>query len=494
MNMTKHIISSLLLFFGAMIPASAINIACEPGQLSAKIKGDTLATTLTLTGTADATDLNFIARSMPKLENLDMSGLTIVSSEGILLGSVTRHPDNSLPSSVFAGTPMKTVTLPTTKGLNIGSGAFAGARLTSINIPSSVASVGDGAFAGCPDLATVTCGAGSLGTGVFSRCVSLKTIDFTQSTALPADSFYGCTALETVKGDITSVGERAFNGCTALTTFPFSANLTSIGKEAFMQSGLTSVNLSGCTKLTSVGEWAFAQMPRLTNIKMGPVATMNEGIAFNNTKLRTFETSTSATEIPDFAFSKSNVTDSTGLIPENVKYIGRYAMSGMTGITGIVLPTTLEKLDDHAMENMTGLKAMIAMIDNIPELGEDVWAGVPQGDVELMVPNDMINDYKAADQWKEFNVVKQLSSTDAISNEVLPELRARFEGDDLTVVSDGLEISVLMLYNPAGVLLTALNPDSDTVRVNTAGFDTRFFIVYASLADGRQAALKIAKR
>ena len=84
------------------------------------------------------------------------------------------------------------------------SGAFyVCTSLTSIEIPASVKTIGDGAFSGCSKLATVTFEKGSqlktISEGTFLNCTSLTSIEIPASVeTIETAAFSGCTSLKTV--------------------------------------------------------------------------------------------------------------------------------------------------------------------------------------------------------------------------------------------------------------------------------------------------------
>ena len=492
--MKKQIISSILLSVLVTLGAMAESLTIEPGTLAQSIQNPSEVTELELAGRANAADFKFMATEMPELVSLDLSGLLAIDAvNDVFFANITRHPAGKIPTNTFAGSKLSSVTLPSFKNLNIGDGAFAGTKLSAVNIPATTTLLGAGAFAGCDELVSVVCGAANIGHGAFADCPKLATVSFTAPVEIPVACFMNDAALKTVSGTVQSVGNRAFIGCSSLESFPFTASLHMIGREAFLGAGLTEINLTE-TAVDSIGEWAFAKMPALKSVKIAPSTGMGRAVAFACPQLAAFAFASDAEELPDFALAKTGVSDTIGLIPEQVRRIGQYAFSGLSGIKSLTLPTTLEYIGDHAMENMTGLEHITAEINNVPELGEDVWAGVDQGSVELRVPNEMFDAFNNADQWQNFSIVKTSSSIDAVVTEELSQLRARFDGDDLIVDIADVEIDRLMLFNPAGQLLIAVEPSDSTVVIDTFGFGTRLFIVNAALSDGRVASLKIAKR
>ena len=105
-------------------------------------------------------------------------------------------------------------------------------RLTSIEIPDSVTSIGYRAFDDCSSLTSVTFGENSqltnIGDNAFEYCSSLTSVTFGENSQL------------------TSIGDYAFYDCSSLTSIEIPESVTSIGENAFYNcSSLTSINYSG---------------------------------------------------------------------------------------------------------------------------------------------------------------------------------------------------------------------------------------------------------
>ena len=132
----------------------------------------------------------------------------------------------------------------------IGNGAFAGNRLITAYLPTSVTAIGDNAFDGCVNLTSVT-QVGSVDEAVFPASV----------TSIGNYAFEGCGKLNVTFGAakaLTTIGDNAFYGCISLQRVEFASGsaLDYIGKEAFMKSGVSVVDLAG-TKVTEIGISAF---------------------------------------------------------------------------------------------------------------------------------------------------------------------------------------------------------------------------------------------
>lgn len=174
--------------------------------------------------------------------------------ESVTITGVTSQRDfYVLPKEAVIGKDTYPVT-------TIGNGAFAGNRLITAYLPESVKTIGDNAFDGCVNLTSVT-QVGSSDEAVFPASV----------TSIGNYAFEGCGKLNVTFGAakaLTTIGDNAFYGCTSLqqAVFEQGSALSYIGKEAFMKSGVSVVDLAG-TQVTEIGYSAFegcASLGKLT--------------------------------------------------------------------------------------------------------------------------------------------------------------------------------------------------------------------------------------
>ena len=109
---------------------------------------------------------------------------------------------------------------------------------SSVDIPNSVTSIGEGAFAWCKSLQQVTIpdSVTSIGDCAFACCVSLQQIMIPDSvTSIGGSSFEACYSLQQVMipDSVTSIGYCAFLACKSLQQVTISDSVTSIGDYAF---------------------------------------------------------------------------------------------------------------------------------------------------------------------------------------------------------------------------------------------------------------------
>ena len=114
-------------------------------------------------------------------------------------------------------------------------------------IPSSVTSIGEGAFENCVQLIGVTIPSSviDIGDSAFNSCSSLTSLNVPDSvTNIGSYAFAYCDNLADVKlsNRLSRIAEGAFDGCSNLTSLNIPDSVTSIGSFAFM----------GCYSLSSL--------------------------------------------------------------------------------------------------------------------------------------------------------------------------------------------------------------------------------------------------
>lgn len=142
--------------------------------------------------------------------------------------------------------------------------------LTSIIIPNSVTSIGDGAFFYCSRLTSITIpnSITNIGIAMFQGCTSLKFVNIPNSVMkIDERAFYNCSGLNsiTIPNSVTSIGNSAFFECSSLNSVTIPNSVTSIGMNAFAKCcGLTSINIPN--NVTYIGSGAFFECSGLTSV------------------------------------------------------------------------------------------------------------------------------------------------------------------------------------------------------------------------------------
>ncbi len=477
---------------------SAETVGSTAGRLSDVLDGNHGMTELSIEGTLDASDFDYINNNLIQLRTLDLSKARIEAySGGRVLTGLTRYGEDELPAYSFAGMEIEEVILPS--GLkSVGEGAFSTSKIAFITLPETVAKIGDYVFAGCRQLRLITVprSVNTIGTGVFAGCSSLESVDLTKAAAEIGDRMFdGCGALKSVvlPEELTLIGENAFRGTRALAELSFPASLQRVGDGAFYGSGLASADLSGCRNLMSIGDFAFAECGDLVSMKLGGVPQLGAGVFFDDDTLSDFVLPESITVIPEFTFKGDTSLRSDGVLHENITEIGDYALTGWIQVAELTLPVSLRSIGDNAMEGMTGLTEITATgLDAVPTLGTDVWKNVEQADVILFVDEADAENYRSADQWNRFNVtVKSSDSTEQIASDAAESgIGYEFNDNKLIISSKGADITSVEVYDLTGRCRYSRSASAQVVAIDASGFERASVVVTIMLADGSRNAVK----
>ncbi len=185
---------------------------------------------------------------------------------------------------------------------SVGAWAFhscssmVGDKISWINYDSAIylgyydVQVGNYAFQDCDKIEAFAGNVNSLGEFAFHGCNELASVQVGNITTIPRYAFSGCTSLKTLlyNGTVTSIGDRAFQNCGLLANvnvanmlyFP---NVTSIGQYAFNACKVIQSAMFGA--VTSIGAHAFDACWKLQSVELAdPSALTTLGqCAFLNT-------------------------------------------------------------------------------------------------------------------------------------------------------------------------------------------------------------------
>ncbi len=157
------------------------------------------------------------------------------------LKDITLHEGlTTLSASTFYGCGITEIDIPTTVS-EIPDYCFGETKLTTITIPSTVKSVGFGAFFGCTDLtsANIEADLNEIPPLMFYICSSLQTVNLPESiTSIGNDVFVNCPLKFennklVIPSKVESIGERAFSDCKSITSIELPEGLKEIKPTAF---------------------------------------------------------------------------------------------------------------------------------------------------------------------------------------------------------------------------------------------------------------------
>ena len=307
---------------------------------------------------------------------------------------------------------------------SIGQGAFWSCSvLTTITIPDSVTSIGDGdsAFPSCINLASITVSKGNTVYHSTGNClietVSKTLIAGCKNSVIPTDgsvtsigmsAFDGCIGLTsiTIPDSVTSIGDCAFSNCSGLTSITIPDSVTSIGEFVFRGcSGLSSINvdsknpkyhsarnclietasktlIAGCKNseiptdgsVTSIGSTAFSNCHSLTSITIPDgVTSIGDSAFYDCYGLTSITIPDGVTSIGYGAFWSCSVL-TTITIPDSVTSIGMIAFKYCEGLTSVVIKGKITEIPYQCFGDCSSLESIV-LPSSITTIGNTAFSG-----------------------------------------------------------------------------------------------------------------------
>ena len=261
---------------------------------------------------------------------------------------------------------------------SIGQGAFAFCcDVTSVSLPNSITYIGDGAFENCSSLVEVNMSYNNnltyIGNFAFSYCTSLSKFRWSNK--------------------LTTIGSLAFENCSSLSEIWISSSVTSIGTDAFAgcsNAGSITVD-SKNPKYDSRGD-CNAIIETSTN-------TLICGCAITNIP-------NSVTSIADYAFSDCNGLKKIK-IPDNVTSIGYSAFDMCYNLREVTIGSGVKSIDKYAF-SFSPLDKLRVEAEVPPTCGGDIVKADVYKTTRLEVP--ILNGkYTTAEIWKKFENIVPIS-------------------------------------------------------------------------------------
>lgn len=374
----------------------------------------TNVTELEITGRFTAADIIYLRKAEGKvanLERLDLSGVTLVSSDEPYFttsGVANDHLYGSTSTSYYYLSDREEVVTNQTSGKMGGAnyhyhyytmslaGAFQDMLLEEVILPKSMKKIGYNCFKGCKILEKVQIPSGveiidvnafyddislttinlegvkeidnSAFSGctslvsanlvsleksdilVFKGCTALTTVSLPKLAEVPSCIFEGCTSLNEVvlSDNVKTIREKAFMGCTALEAIDLPEGLGTIERDAFRQSGLKSLTLPNTVK--KIGDYAFNECKGLASLTLSNTLDSIGKMAFYQCPLTAIVFPASLKAIGSYAFSNTNLESVVFTKGEGGLTIGSGAFS-VYSLTSVTFAEGLETIEGSAFRD-----------------------------------------------------------------------------------------------------------------------------------------------
>lgn len=462
----------------------------KAGTLSNLIKSqESELTRVKITGHINEDDLFYLSSNViqyyGKLKEVDLSEVEI--------------KDNTLPDLVFMDAiPLQKINLP--RDLKVGINAFGRcSTLQYVSFEENLVSVGESAFGFCTSLTEIELKGTQSNYQVNNLALTTadgkKIIAFTSGNKLAeyhvADgvveigwaSFTGADIKEIVlSSSVSRIADYAFDGLKS-DKVELNDGLVEIGNKAFFEASIGDIEIPA--SVNYLGNDVFMGCPVLT-VSFAPRDESSElqmGVqVFSESGLKQISLPEGIRTLPSATFTASkNLTEI--ILPKSLEEIGDYALSE-TGISEIIIPDQVKNLGCNALYNCPSLKQIylgesVKMIAEIgiaecpllelvesrnpepPVLGEDVFYNSNVKNCTLKVPENSIEKYKNAEQWKDFGRFESTGSS--IATEKYNTGTQIFANNGTIQITLPEKGKVYCLFNPTGILIATAKAENNDI-------------------------------
>ncbi|MCT4507947.1 MAG: leucine-rich repeat protein [Tepidibacter sp.] len=326
----------------------------------------------------------------------DIDGILFNKDKTVLIQYLDQHGNQyTVPEGVesieaysfYKCNNLESVNIPSTVK-SIGKNAFKScAKLKSLTISEGVESIGENAFYECVNLESVIIPStvNEIGMGAFEYCSKLASVTIPEGVeSIGEVSFYECTNLEsvTIPSTVNRIGDHAFCACSKLASVTISEGVKEIGFSAFLNcTSLTSVTIPESVQI--INEWAFSGCDKLAGINIDKnnanYSDIN-GVLFNKDKTvliqyldqrgNQYTVPEGVTKLAKGAFASTKVTSVT--LPESLEIIGFSAFEKCYDLALIEIPQSVTTLDHFAFASCKSLES-VTIPNGVKSIGNNAF-------------------------------------------------------------------------------------------------------------------------
>jgi hypothetical protein len=240
----------------------------------------------------------------------------------------------------------------------------------------------------------------TIGDCAFYSCISLTSVTIPNSvTTIGNSAFYDCVSLTlvTIPNSVTTIGNRAFINCRGLTAIDVVAdnlNYSSANGVLFNKNQTTIIQCPGeksgtysiPNSVASVGYGAFSGCVSLISVTIPNSVTSIGNMAF---------------------YDCTSLTSVT--IPNSVTSIGSGAFYYCSGLASVTIPNSVATIGIGAFVGCSRLIDITNLNPTPIAIDANVFDSVDRSTCVLKVPAGFLAAYRAANVWKDFLNIQEIS-------------------------------------------------------------------------------------
>ena len=276
--------------------------------------------------------------------------------------------------------------------------AFRGTGFSSIDFKSSnLTRAGAYVFSYMPHLTELTVPGkvtfyqqnSDMQSSAFQGCAALKKVTLDDSvTIIPYRMFSQCSELAEVQADkadskLETIDRNAFAQCRKLASFTFPDALKVLRNSAFIQTGLTSVELGavetldnnvfqGCASLKTVSIEGTKDLKLPRSLFNGSWNNSTQGFDNDGAKLTSFTVKNG--DLSDFSLSGSKATLKNVMLGDGVTNVPDGLLSGFEALETVSLGKGITTIADNTFKGCTSLKS-IELSEGLTSIGNHAFNG-----------------------------------------------------------------------------------------------------------------------
>ena len=295
---------------------------------------------------------------------------------------------------------------------SIGDYAFAYCdQVTSVKLPSSLKGLGTGCFEGCSQLSgefDIPEGVKILNSNTFKDCKRITKIKLHDNiSSIQSEAFSGCSSLESMKlsSGIERIYYGLFSGCTSLSEVTLPEGIQSIYSNAFSGcDGLTTINIP--ESVISLGSGVFKGCSSLNNINI-PESVTSIGIS-------AFQDCGNLREI---------------VLPEGLVNIPQSCFQDCASLNKVTLKGVVAEIGLSAFQGCNDLKDFVISKSLLPALEGDNFSETNYLNTLLTIPENIFIECLSS-SWSAFRNLKVGENMSVLFSDGIFDYR-EFPGDDV---------------------------------------------------------------